>query len=415
MYQYVSATAKLRGKNQTWKPTDLSLVTLSALFLNYSNGHLVVVCPGLNAQERYVDINAFRATTARYLNLALEDWLLSIPDGALPELSTEPVYTTGSALYADAWQQQFKIKKVVSTHPDTPKLAGETYDDLLIYKSYIDPIELQTKALVTVNGLLHRTVPYGEERILVKHGAAQPDEFAGNDVGVWSMVNLGDVEQIPITPEMRLTSAGTDPSRVVYLSVGQPLSNKSIMVSLGGYLHVEDRVIDVISEENGIIRLNFTDMDWSARYFELRERLKLPLFSEAESTHRPGSLAYPELRTAAFIDSLLTHALTFLIIVDTPDLHWETIPVGETTTPGVYEHPSEPLYPLRTQSGKMIEYMRVGQRGMWVIRTRLGLQKHYAHDSTIREILSVAHITEDPNLPWKAKPELFKLQSTRRT
>lgn len=415
MYQYVSATVKSRGKNQTWKPTDLSLVTLSALFLNYENGHLVVKCPGLGSQDRYIDVNALRSASVRYLNVPLEDWLASIADGELLELLIEPAYTTGVALYADAWQQQFKIKKVVSTHPETDKLPGEHYDDLLIHKSYIDPIELQTKALVTVNGLMHRTVPYGDERILVKSGALQPDPVAGNDVGVWSLVNIGAVQQLPITAEMRLVYSGTDPSRVVYLSVGQPLTDKSIMISLAGFLHVEDRVIDVISEENGIIRLNFTDMDWSARYFELHDRLTLPLFAEAESSQRPGSLAYPELRTAAFIDSLLSHALTFLIIVDTPHLSWETIPVGETTTPGVYEQPSEPIYPLRTQSGKMIEYMRVGQRGMWVIRTRLGIQKHYAHESTIREILPVAHITEDPNLSWKAKPELFKLQSTRRT
>lgn len=415
MYQYVSATAKKRGKNQTWKPTDLSLAPLSALFQDYVDGHLVVICPALGSQERYIDLNALRATSVRYLNIAMEDWLMTVPDGQLPELSAQPQYTTQTALYGDAWQQQFKIHKVVSAHPDTPKVAGETYDDLLIHKSFVNPVELQTRALVTVNGLLHRTEPYGEEAILVKQGAMQPDEFAGNDVGVWSLVPFGDVVQLPITPGMRITYPGTDPSLVIYLSIGQSLVGKSLMVSMAGYLHVEDRFIDIISEENGIIRLTFTDMEWVKRFFEHRERLSFPLHAEAISTHRPGSLAYPALHTQSFIESLLEHPLTFLIVVDTPHLFWETIPVGETTTPGVYEQPSEPCWPLKTQTGRMAEYMRINQRGMWVIKTRLRDEKHYAHDSTIKEILSVANIAEDPNLPCRAKPVLFKLQSTTRT
>lgn len=414
MYQYVSATAKPRGKNQTWKPVDLSLVTLSALFNNYVDGHLVVVCPTLGLQNRYIDLNALRSASVRYLNISLEDWLSSVPDGQLPELSSLPTYTTSVAMYADAWQQRFKIRKVVSSHPDTPRLPDEHYDDLLIHKTYIDPTELQTKALVTVNGLLHRTEPYGEESILVKQGAMQPDPVAGNDVGVWSFVAIGALNQLPITPDMRVNFAGTDPTKMVYLSIGESLVNKSIMISLGGYLHVEDRVIDVISEENGIIRLDFTDMDWVTRYFEVRDRLAIPLYSQAESRNRPGALSVPNLRTIGFIEALLEHPLTFLIIVDTPHLCFETSPIGETTTPGVYEHPTEPIYPLRTQTGRISEYMRINQRGMWIMKTRLGNQKRYAHETGIREVLPVAHVTEDPNVPWMAKPQLFKLQSTHR-
>ena len=402
MYIFQSAVLRQRGKNETWKEVNVSGLQMSLLFSRYFDGHIELTNSSIGPGSFFVDLNALRRVELPFYNLILQDWLGTLGSNLLPHLTQAPVYTTKSVLYSDGFQGNFKVRRNAL--------------NLIIGKNNVDVNHLQHFTLTTVNGFLHRTEAYDEEEILVHGGGNVSSYLPTNHIGMMSFVDIGQVTQIPITPGMiKRTQNRYTLLRGCSINLGMNLENKSVMISVGGYLHVEDALIDIVSLSEGVIRINLDKVDWIKRFFEMRRFMNVDALNISTSPSKPGAVPVGEFITDDFVMALLQLPQTFVIVVDTPMLHYRTKPVSNQGLPGVYEVPSEPLYPMRNSTGRFIDYWYRNEYGRWVMATDVLLLKEYIYETTPWQMDKIVTETTEKDLTGFAMTSLLQLSTTIRS
>lgn len=402
MYIFQNAVLRQRGKNETWKEVNVSGLQMSLLFSRYFDGHIELTNSAIGPGSFFVDLNALRRVDYSFYNLILQDWLGTLGAELLPHLVQEPTYATKSVLYSDGFQGNFKVRK-----------SGL---NLVVGKDNVDVNHLQNYTLTSVNGFLHRTEPLGEEEILVHGGSNTSRYLPTNHVGMMSFVDIGEVQQIPIVPAMLKRTQDRFPLiRGCSINLNTNLENKSVMISVGGYLHVEDTLLDIVSVAEGIIRVNLEKVDWIKRFFEMRRFLNVGALGITTSLTKPGAVVVDEFITDAFVTALLELPQTFVIIVDTPMLHFRVKPVSNQGLPGVYELPTEPLYPMKNTTGRFIDYWYRNEYGRWVMDTDVLLLKEYVYETTPWQMDRIVSEATQKELTGFASTSLFQLSTTIRS
>lgn len=413
MYQYVKAVLKERGKNKTWVETNVSLMTLSQIFSRFVSGHIELTNAVIGPGSFYVDLNALRGDNVRFINMNFEDYITAISPHQFPHLATEPVYETKSILFADARQASFKLQRV---YPDDPthEMESELLTDILVGKDFINVDHLKHRALFTVNGFLHRTVPWDEENVLIKDGGRSVLNSKNQTVGAISFAAIGDLQQIPFTDGMISSVGSRQPLRkAAYINLGVDITNKSVMVSIGGYLHLEDAVVDVVSLNPGVIRVSLDDIDWVRRVFEMRRHIGIDHLQLSESNTFSRGIVVDELYTDAFARRVLTMAQSFAIVVDTPTLWTEKLLISRSTFGCFHESPTEPLYPLVTQSGRMLDYWYRNENGNWVLDIDPTMVRDYLYRTSSWKESGVASEVLDHVSTQTPFGHLLAIHSTR--
>lgn len=415
MYTFVTAILKKYGKNQTWAVENVSLLTLRQLFDTFIDGHLELSNPAISSNPLYVDLKSLKESNTVFYNLPLDTWLASLNDTPLPFLSQEPVYITKSAYYADAWQARYDIQRCVANNPNI--ITGNNLTDVRLSKEGVDYSLLKTRVLTSVNGLFH--LNYGiDDYLLIKDAGKsllcnKTDE---NKIGLLSFAHVCAIEQIPITVNMLTPIALNIPyKQAVVIKTGRDLTNKSIMISIGGYLHCADKIIDVISAAEGAIRLNMEYLSFARRVFEMRHYMDISDLQLTQSIHKPNALVIDDLNTNTFIQRLLTLSQSFLIIVDTPVLTRELIAVKNPEIPRFYEYGKEPLYPLITPTGRINDYWLSKQGEHYVLSVTDNFYRRYSYESTDWEQGNVVSEQSVPDELIYANGNLLKLSAHWRT
>lgn len=402
MYIFQNAVLRQRGKNETWKEVNVSGLQMSLLFSRYFDGHIELTNSAVGPGSFFVDLNALRRVDYSFYNLILQDWLGTLGTNLLPHLAQEPTYTTKSVLYSDGFQGNFKVRK-----EDL---------NLVVGKDNVDIDHLQHYTLTTVNGFLHRTSPLGEEELLVHGGGNTSKYLPTNHLGMMSFVDIGQIQQISITPSMVKRTQDRFPLlKGCTINLNTNLENKSVMISVGGYLHVEDSLLDVVSVSEGLIRVNLERVDWIKRFFEMRRFLNVDSLNISTSPTKPGSVVVNEFSTDDFVLALLQLPQTFVIIVDTPMLHYRVKPVSNQGLPGVYELPTEPLYPMKNVTGRFIDYWYRNEYGRWVMDTDVLLLKEYVYETTPWQMDRIVSEATQKELTGFATTSLFQLSTTIRS
>lgn len=381
MYQYVSAVLRKRGKNQVWQNADIAMMTLDQVFKTYQDGYITLT----NPTTVYVDLNTLKRTAVPYAgSLPFINWIQSTGMPTLPTIP-QPTFTTHHALYSEATQAQYTINRILpfdytpgSNEPleichdesDNPPPDYHLMTNLEITKSGVDYNEFHQFVLVSINGFYHRST-ITEKGMQVIDGSKSIDITGQTAVGLVSFREIGAVHQIAITPAMMGKQYADHPYREeMYINVGEDLTNRSVMVSIGGYLHVEDACVTVVNQNPGVIRLRFSNIDMANRYFEMRDALDVRSLGLTTSDIRKNAVVVEELQSDQTLMRLMQMPQSFIVVVDTPSLYTETSPLYAPEILGLYDVPEEPLYPLRAPSGRQIEYWRHYSEGAgWRINT----------------------------------------------
>lgn len=355
MYQYSHAVLLPKGKNKTWGPHDVSLLTMSQLFSNFHSGFIVLTETLTGATPLYLDYQLLKQLTVPYHDMAFEIWILTLSAGDLPTSLVEPIITRNNILYSDAIQAQYTITRSNS--------------DVLLHKDNISTTDLFTRVLTSVNGVLHRNAPADDEESLkILDGAVVSPRPYHNSVGLYSFVNVGNVEQIPITLDMiHNVNTATKRYQTVLIKTNIDATNKSVMLSIAGYLHAMDTTYDIISQNPCIIILRTNRIDFVTRLFELADHTPLTQLGLSQSTYAPDAIAVKELTEDAFINNVLTMIQSFIIVVDAPNVYVEKQLAIRPPHVGFYESLVEPLFPLLTETGREMIYWRRKQIDRWVV------------------------------------------------
>lgn len=417
MYHFVNAYLRQHGKNKTWVSTDISLESLNVVFTKYNDGYLTLQNTVLSATPLYVDFQTLKSINVPFLNLPFETWLQSLGNMVLPTLPSEPIYQTNTITYSDANQACFDITRI---HPTfvlaecgpNPVFNNSELRDLYLEKSNINLTDLHNYILPTVNGFVHR-VTYTDSGLQIVGGGLSLDVCNQNLIGLISFKNIGAIQQIPITLPM-LHQLNNHAARYEYLiETTTDLTDKSVMLSLGGYLHLEDDVLEIVSYNPGIVKISLTRLNVIRRLFEMNKYLNLDTLVHARSRTKGDSVNLIDFYRNPNIAAFLTLPQSFLIVVDATNLYYEREIVGRALFPNTYEHGVEPTVPLRTSTGRLPEYWRTLEHDTWVMSLEDTLQRNYLHDSTEWSTDSVinSRLSEDGLTIGKA--HLFYIRSKK--
>lgn len=371
MYQYINSRLRKRGKNQKWEDVNIAGVLLSTLLKDYIDGHIVLTTNGVD--RHYVDFELFKQSNFPFANVAFATWLNTPNIPILPTTASEPVYTQTNIFYSDAMQADYRLRACkndqVNDAPDYEFYidAEESFlsliekPDLAMFKENANMELFKQTCLVSVNGFYHRTIARGIEAQVID-GAKSVLKTSVPSVGITSFSDIGGLNQIAITDEMILDGNPESPTTPyskqygVYINTGVDMRGKSVIVCLGGYMHVEDIVYDVINKEKGIVKININEINMPQRIFESEHWIDLSSLELTRSVIRTDAVSVPELYSDRIIRNYLKLPQSFIVVVDIPVLYTKKIMVQDSGSCGVYTAPTPVLFPLRNVYGRLMTY-----------------------------------------------------------
>lgn len=236
MYQLESAKVKPVGRNGFWLDEDVSAKTISEMFIEYRKAYFILTNDALIG-TLYLDMEAIKSLSFLNDTMTLAQWFVDIGNLALPTTNVSPDFSPQIVKYGDAWKANYTMTKVHPTLAIDVDAPESEKTDLLLHRSDIDHMAMGTKCLVSINGLLHKSEG-SVHGLRVREGGRSSTLANRTQVGLLSFSQVGDFQIIPINRSMiAQPHPSIKLSDRVYLDTGIDLTNKSVLLSIGGYLH----------------------------------------------------------------------------------------------------------------------------------------------------------------------------------
>ncbi len=409
MYVYESARARTKGRETTWLDIDLQTVPMRDVFQNYAEVVLTLshdVTPHL----LFLKLNDIRATfpSAR-LGLTLSAWLTANANSTLPTFTTPPTYRERVVQYADIWNAGYDVLPVDRRRAWNAQLPHGDKNDLLIRRSNIDFRNLWQYCMVSVNGYFHR-VGGSEEGLYVAEGGRSGRIANDNQLGILSFRDVGSLEYIPIVMGMvHKTAAFQKYSDYADVTLPESVEGKTVLLVLGGYLHVLDEVYRVTGPRT--VRINLANYPFAERLFDSKKKINLDSLDLTPGPENENQYALEDLQSDATLLAYLTLPQSFFVVVDTPYLFAIKEVVENAKSPGVYIAPTPfTPYPLFGAIGRHLIYRRKDDWG----RTVLSCENVRDYDYNFHRAQWPQHLSLDDKAyssnPWAyARSYLLKL------
>lgn len=380
MYTYIRSLVLDRAIGSPWVEADLSGVVVFDIYNQFSKIIHVMTHPLINSgNEIYINFDALKVTYAGY-NDTLLAWLIEVNDTSLPRLETLPSSKIEYVRYEDAIRVGYKAKLVKAGFNYPDNYPVDALNDLLITRprTSTDVSLLHTKSLVTVNGYLHMT-DTDNNNLWVLDAGKSMRHSKGNQLGIISFNNIGDVRKIPLNDDMIFAaSGGRSLMEHIDIKLDEPIGNRSFMLSIGGYLQLPETNVCWQSGDNGI-SLCLDRIPYVERYFESSKYLDLKALGLEILPDSPGTINVEQLKSDEVIIRYLTLSQTFVVLVDIPSLFFRRIYLRSSNLPGMYTCYQEPVYPQITGYGKISEYWKTFEDGYWSVNIMDGVIPNYVY------------------------------------
>lgn len=398
-YTYVRAKGLLLTLDARWHDVDDSVIAntdLRVLARTYQQIYFTITHPALPLGpgdvpgEAYLTLTDLMGVVGSYLGtMTLIQYLGFNLNQTLPTVSTAPDFDEYKARFADAWLAGYTIEPTDHTRsPDAEIPRSEKVDLLLTHSKFSTQANLN-KFLVTVNGLLHRTG--GSVHGVYIHKGGETGLIANdNRVGIYSFANVANLTTYPINSLMVHKADNTVGYQYhAYIESPVSLEGKSVMLSIGGFLHVPDDSFTVIGDNT--IAVHFTNYPIVERLFLLQKRINIESLGLEATLANPSQFALSDLEGDEVFLGLLTLPQSFIIVVDTPELYVRKHQVEHTELPGRFAvtYPTKRL-PLIGPYGHFNEYIVQYDDFEHVLTTApVNLEDHNYASGAWRDELSV--------------------------
>lgn len=371
MYHLVAAKVKTDYTTGDWWEEDLSTVTIREIIDSYRLVHLaltndVVLVP------LFADFFDFLSLDFLDVSMTLPDWFASIGNNALPTSQTFPTYEKKTVLYRDAFQSLYSIQKVHPTIDPEIDLPDGDKTDLLLSKDGLTQYDIADYCLVSVNGFMHFTEA-NNRGLYVRKGADKIDETNERNVGIYSFAKLGKLTLKPLStlemftatnvrlkgyePEEFYPLTNNDYSDTIFVDVGESLVNKSVLLSLGGYLHAMDNVYKVVGENT--VKIDFKKIPFARRLMESKRFIDLTTLNLTENPNNTSAIAVAEILKNETVEAYLNLSQSFLVIIDSPNIYVQRYIMENGRLPGIYFHPETTHFPMMIDNGRLAEYLEI--------------------------------------------------------
>lgn len=365
MYTIIKAIGIKFGVNKRWELIDLNdykvidlYKTFRKCFIQLSNGTPAVInC--LNIERVSLEYSLYPGT--------FEELLLSIGNTALPTIERMPTITTRVAKYRDAFQAGYSVTPV--HHLYNTNVAPENLTSVLLTRSkpILDYNNFYKHCLVSVNGLYHLTDTDKVSGVMVYDAYKSLKIANQNQIGIFSFEGVCSLEFVPITRNMIHKQ---DPSEKLassaYIHLDKDLTNKSVMLVIGGYLHSVD---SDIFKKVGLsdFKIDFSNYRLLDKYYESKNYIDLSSLNLSITTRNLSQTSIEELFSDECIRAYLTLSQSFFVIMDNPDIFTNKIYIKRSNLYGMYISYIEPKYPLKIGLGRHPEYLSTLEDGQYAI------------------------------------------------
>jgi len=395
MYVLISALGVSKAQGSRWGSLNIGEVLVSQLFANYRKVYATLSNIYLD-EPISIDLESLRNDHSFFVG-TFNQLLTSLGTTTLTQTTIPPVLNPKYAIYSDAFRAGYKVEPVNVLTSHTANLPPSDKTSLRIIRT--DPVtdmELFFKhCLVTVNGFFHQTDFDGEFAYAIDANNSKLKSHQ-NQIGFLSFLNIGQIESVPITEQMIYKQADESTlSKRTYIKLNKDITNKTVLLVLGGYLLFPDNK-SIIQSGEDVFSIDIGKMPFVERYFEGAkylnyDRLGLPVSDNNIEATNLNDLMSDEVLTKYF-----TMPQSFFVIVDTPALFTNKVPIKSTGLPGMFIGYKEPIYPLIVSNGRVAEYWKEHEDGQWAVN----VYDSYLHNKVLSTI-PVAKLTtfSDADVP----------------
>ena len=298
--------------------------------------------------------------------LTFEQYLRSLETRSLLlTLSNDlPKHVRGEVYAWDVISFGFDYKAVKEGyHPESP-LPDEDKTDLLLTKPGVNYSEAASHSLIAINGLFHYH-DYTDGGWLIHGGNITRRKRPNNThLNLLDFTTVGKLKLYRIKKEMiSPLKNGIPLHQGFYLDLEESAQDKTIGISIGGYLHLLDRTYKRVGTNR--IRVNFANVQWETLYYKLKQLIQLKDFSITDFGN-DRVLGF-ELYHDSTIEALLALPQTFIFTINNPHVNVYEEPIGHIGIPGRYESAIPPVYPLRIGEGRYPAYKAIKDKDKWVL------------------------------------------------
>lgn len=355
-YTLKAAIARLKGREASWSEVDLSTMDINQIYKTYSKVYLTLTHTAF-PQDVYLDMDTARSQIGAYLGSTktIPDWLVSNGNQTLPTISMLPDLLPNLVHYGDAWRAGYTIEPVDYTRHINAEIPHGDKNDLIVVKPGVDFMTHWRHCMVTVNGLFHR--PFGSPQGLYVIDGGRSGRIANNNhVGILSFKSVAPLTYIPIDTRMVYKASEKQKLRnTVHIKLPMNVENKTVMLVLGGYLHVLDGSYKIVGERT--IAVDVNNLLLPERLYQSGQAMDL---SPLRLMHGPGNekqYLVEDMYSDRALLAYFTLPQSFVVVADMPDLFVRKHLVEKTGLPGrFYANSPEPRLPLFSALGRLMDY-----------------------------------------------------------
>lgn len=381
MYTLISAMVLDKAINSQWKVLDISTIPVKTLFIDFNSVVITVGSVFLN-KNIYVDIFTLKNDYLNYTG-TVQSLLTSLGNKSLLTLPTLPNSNIKYAKYADAFSVGYKLNTTLIGAANVNQLTTSQLKDAVITRpnTTTNLQMLHDYCMVSVNGFFHRTDSDGINAYLYDAGTTVKKSNS-NTVGIWSFLDIGKIVKQPIALT-NIFNQGLNSTLYerTYIKIGQDVSKKTVMLVLGGYLILPETNI-FWQTANDTYAINFGMLQLLERFYESQNYIDLSSLGIGVDPANVSTINVATFLSDAVLKKYLTLSQSFIVILDSPNIFINKMPVKNNTTPGYYTSFQEPTGALFVGYGKVGEYWKANENGYWSMTVHDSIMRRYLFSNT---------------------------------
>lgn len=403
-YSYVKAIARKTERGARWLEVDISTLTIKVIFETYREVLIELSNPFI-AENQILNTDDVRSSISD-ISLTLNDWLVSVGNTTLPTTTGTLSLNTQTAHYRDAWAAGYAIEPAKMGYNPDVEWPIDDMRDLLLTKSDLAYDEIEQYCLVTVNGYVHR-IAASQYGVYVVDGAYSNVLSNETQVGILNFKDVGQLTYVDVDSSMlyRPHDEGKH-YHYAYLNLGVSTEGKSLLMVMGGYLHVLDDTY--IQVGDGLVRIDFNNYPMIQRYFDSKEVIDLSSLTYSEVSSNPEQRITAEMiASETWIEQMLDLSQTFFVLVDTPYLYKDKHKLEYSGLTGTFYSYIVPKWPVISRRGLMCEYLTTNDDGIWVVNISSNLIPNYQFEYAPYKNIQCVSPHKVPAQPYLADSAYF--------
>ena len=363
-YEIINAIGRIAHSQSQWEAVDIAKYKISILYMRYDTLRVTL----MNNYTKEVGwLSLDDVDTSIPQDKTFKEYLEMIGDKSLPLKEGTLTLKKKGLLYKEAHTAGFKIYPVKSGMlPDDDFSRKYDYSDLFFKKEDVDYKDMYESCMITVNGFVHLTNA-NTQGLWVTDGYKTVRKRKKRCIGIISFENLGRLTYIPIKENMvSKLNDGIDYYREMVIDLDQDLKDKTIMIVIGGYLHVLDN--DVFTRiSNSAVKIRFDNIPLLERIHQSMDDLDLDYVFDKRYGETNVHLGY--IQSDEFLKRYITSNYSFIVILDNPNVFKEISYPRKRGIPNSYLYHKRPNLPMLTRLGKFEEYLYKQDNNLFEIET----------------------------------------------